>query len=145
MFKYPAVFNLLLATMVGMASAPAVYSIAPSLEGTIFPVVDNVNIYESHAISDTTTEFSGSAKKIRECQFLRLEWFIVQNGHYAQVDLTFIEKSKARASGYFDFGPWNVKIPVSDFPQHSVAVVYHRCHWLWDTETKFYTPPAQTK
>lgn len=127
--------------VLGVAISSAVLSgaltIAPTVEGRLFPVVDQTSI-EVTPIGDRAMVI-GSAHKRRSCDFLRLEWFYGDpNGLAVRVPVEFREGTKLRDEGWFDFGPWLLSLRAEFVEGQSYALVYHRCHPLWVTVSELW-------
>lgn len=108
------------------------------VEGRFSPVVAPAYIERVEPVGRVSTRIWGWAAKLRTCSFNRLEWRLGDGRSYALVDLEFEEGSKVRGDGRFHFGPWRLHLTPEQLFERSYAVVYHRCHWLWLTRTRFY-------
>jgi hypothetical protein len=111
---------------------------AGKIEGALFPVVVDTKIESANRISSLNTRVYGSAKKLRECSFVRIDWFLGTPDLGTYVPVTFEEQSKVRPAEGFQFGPWVLRMSPEEVKDFSYAIVYHRCHPLWLTETRFY-------
>ncbi|KQZ49692.1 hypothetical protein ASD54_12195 [Rhizobium sp. Root149] len=114
------------------------------LEGKIFPVVAGTDVTKIVKSTSKIDElpgqilFYGKARKVRECAYDHIEWFMTDGGIDTRVDIALYESDKIRRPGEFQFGPWGTKMTAEELRYRSYAVVYHRCHWLWLTATHFY-------
>lgn len=107
------------------------------VEGALWPVIVGTDITKTHEAGDETL-FYGRATQVRSCGFDRMEWFLDDGHNFSRVDVTMLETGKIRRPGGFAFGPWSVRLSRADLRQRTYAIVYHRCHPLWLTATKFY-------
>lgn len=110
------------------------------VEGRLWPVTGRAVIEGSEAAGVGYTRIWGRIRKERDCAFVRVEWRLGSPGRYAAgaysvADLVFEEGTHVRRSGPFAFGPWRVQLTRDQLLNRSHAVVFHRCHWLWLTET----------
>lgn len=108
------------------------------IEGTLFPVVDRTQITRTEPVSEVSTRFWGEFRKTRDCQFDSIEFYVGEPGKSARVDFRFEEGSKVRSDGFEVFGPWVVQLTQDQIRERSYSVVWHRCHALWLTRTRFY-------
>lgn len=109
------------------------------IEGTIWPVVKGTAITDVND-DGVTSVFFGVSEKVRECHFERIEWFIgnPERGLRSPVQVIFLERDKLRPAAPFEFGPWGVRIDEETLRRGSFAEVYHDCHALFPTVTRFY-------
>ncbi len=108
------------------------------IEGYFFPVA-HLGVIEAHeAVGETWTRIWGRSHRLRHCSFDHLSWFLGREGEDSRADLVFEEGTKVRGGGRFDFGPWRVQLTPAQLFERSYAIVYHRCHPFWLTETRFY-------
>jgi hypothetical protein len=113
-------------------------------EGRMFPVVAGTDV--TRAVShqkgvpdiEGQTVFYGVAKKLRNCSFDRIEWWLEKDGIASRVSVIFYDAAVIRRAGEFRFGPWGVQMRRKDLMENSWATVYHRCHRLYLTATHFY-------
>ena len=111
------------------------------LEGLIHPVVTKGEITRTEVVGETGTRIWGHSQRLRDCNFVGLSWRLGDLSHYSVADLIFEEGTHVRPGGYFDFGPWVVQLTPDQLDSGSYAIVYHRCHPLWVTETFFFGDP----
>jgi hypothetical protein len=109
------------------------------IEGNIWPVVRGTQITE---VDDdgVTSVFFGVSEKVRDCSFERIEWFIGDplGGMRSPVQVIFLDRDKLRPAAPFEFGPWGVRLSEETLREGSFAEVYHDCHPLFPTVTRFY-------
>ncbi|WP_224823552.1 hypothetical protein [Cognatishimia sp. MH4019] len=113
-------------------------SVGGYVEGYLFPVVTPGQIERIDFVDGISVRIWGNSARLRQCQFNRLEWRLGDRHAYSVVDLAFEESAKVRASGDFSFGPWRLHLTQKQLRERSYAWVYHRCHWLWLTRSRFY-------
>lgn len=110
----------------------------PSIEGAAFPVVDTVQISRTEPVEENSTRIWGSFNRLRDCDFVTVDFFLGNTTRSARAALEFEEGSKVRGDGYADFGPWVVQLTEKQLEGNSYAVATHRCHPFWETLTQFY-------
>ena len=108
------------------------------VEGVFWPVVSLGQIDRIETVGETRVRFWGHATRLRTCSFERLDWYLGEPSAHSRADLVFEEGTKVRASGEFEFGAWVVQLTPEQLYDRSYAIVYHRCHIFWLTETLFY-------
>jgi hypothetical protein len=113
-------------------------------EGRIFPVLAGSDI--TRAISTVEglpnikgqTIFYGKARKLRMCDFERIEWWVMDGGMATRVDVTMYARGKPRGEDGISFGPWGVMLTKEELLEKSWAIVWSKCHPFFLTATKFY-------
>jgi hypothetical protein len=118
--------------------------LAGRVEGQLFPVATDVRITATERTGTTWTRFWGGFDKVRDCDFVRIDWALQIGENYAVADFRFDEGPKIRYEGGEDFGPWAVQLSTEQLQERGYAVVFHRCHPFWLTETLFYKGPVAT-
>ena len=121
-----------------LVTAMFVNAVGGRVEGHLFPVVSHAEISDLQAVGETRSRVWGHASRLRQCSFDHLVWFLGDENDNARADVVFEEGTKARGQGAFSFGPWLVQLRPQQLRDRSFAVVYHRCHPFWLTETRFY-------
>ncbi|UQS95101.1 hypothetical protein Pam3_30 [Pseudanabaena phage Pam3] len=135
--------NFLFWGALGAILWPTVDTIAPAIEGKLYPVVHPAIIKEIVPTGQIVSVVRGESVKLRSCNFVSINWFLGRPGQpSSRVSVDFLDGTKVRASGEFDWGPWRVAIPADLLATGSYAVVVHRCHPLWETESLFWAPVA---
>ena len=129
--------KILIVALVGISLWFAI-SIGGVIEGKFYPVVKPADIQRVEPAGDVSTRIWGRAVRLRNCSFQRLEWRLGTEAAFSVVDLDFEESSKVRNSGRFQFGPWRLHLTPDQLSERSYAIVFHRCHRLWLTQTRFY-------
>lgn len=111
---------------------------AGRLEGYLFPVVTPAALTAITPEGETFSRIAGHAERLRDCAFVRLEWYFGTFRNNSLVVVTFEEGARRRPIGEMPFGPWLVQLTPDQLTRRSHAVVFHRCHALWLTETEFF-------
>ncbi|WP_317960327.1 hypothetical protein [Phaeobacter inhibens] len=124
------------ALIAAFAMAVAVFgsAVGGQVEGFAFPVADATVFDDVAPAGPTHVRITGHSVKLRDCTFTGIE-FRTQTGTVAAV--TFEEGTRDREAGVFDFGPWLVQLTPEQL-ETATVVVFHRCHPLWATETRWY-------
>jgi len=129
--------KFLIAALAGLM-ALFVQAFGGAIEGYFYPVTEATMITRAERDTDAWTRIWGQAARRRACSFQRLEWRLGDDRAFSVVDLVFEEGAKVRGDGTFEFGPWLLHLSPDQLRKRSYAIVYHRCHWLWLTQTRFY-------
>lgn len=124
------------ALIAAFAMAVAVFgsAVGGQVEGYFFPVAGETSFDEVKPKGLTHVRITGHSVKLRDCAFSGIE-FRTEIGTVAAI--TFEEGTRDRGEGVFDFGPWIVQLTPEQLDMSNV-VVFHRCHPLWATETRWY-------
>jgi hypothetical protein len=118
-----------------MALTPAVFSVGPYLESRYFPVTRDVEVVQEH-ISDAGTSFYVRFDKVRRCDFDGLAWYDGNRRLWVDFEPGAKRAPRTRPPGDQYAGPWFVE--GLQGTTGSRAFVYHRCHPLWTTITRFF-------
>lgn len=129
--------KILIAALAGLMLM-FVHAFGGVVEGRLFPVTSNPEISKIEDQGEGWTRVWGVAERLRGCSFHRLEWRLGNDDAFAVVDLVFEEGSKVRGDGTFSFGPWLLHLTPDQMQTRSYAIVFHRCHPFWLTQTRFY-------
>lgn len=133
--------NLFFWAAIGMIVWPTIDTVAPALEGSLFPVVNRASLTDITPTGQVVASVRGSSVKLRSCDFVSVNWFLGRPGQpSARVSVDFLEAVKVRAKGPYDFGPWKVAIPAELIATGSYATIVHSCHPFWNTESLFWAP-----
>lgn len=120
---------------------PLAFPILSQYEGTLFPVVENVDV-KNVGEADAGIYVNVSFDKVRACEFLGISWYdsfgdrsailfeAQAGGKNGEIPTTRPVRSGQQA------GPW--KLIGIDRLDGSTAILSHRCHPLWITYTRFY-------
>ena len=130
--------NSLLASVLVLGFYVYVQTFAGTIEGRYSPVVVGVSINRVEPVGDTKSRIWGEFQKVRNCEFVGLEFYLGTPANSARVDLDIEEASKQRGEGFEDFGPWLVQLDPEQLSGRAFAIVRHKCHPFWITETGFY-------
>jgi len=108
------------------------------VEGMIAPVVTIAKITISeNSTHDGWAEVSGEFDKIRDCRFESLEWYWKGEKSDSRIAMTF-SKTQTRGAGHQVFDKWRLQMPADQVKGNSYVLVYHSCHPIWKTVTRFY-------
>ena len=119
-------------------SMPLWVPYAPSTEGRLLPVVENVEIRDEQLTSDGLS-FNVWIDKQRDCEFVGIAWYKLNKQNEPRlVDVEFNRGGSpvSRLAGHQNAGTWT--IPGIRTLDRTIAFVQHRCHPLWQTYTKFF-------
>ena len=116
-------------------------SIVPQLEGRLFPVTKPMQIAEVVPDGMNGVQIRGTIEKIRDCAFVEVRFFLGTPKARAQVQVQFLEESRVRERGQFEFGPWYVQLTPEQLRGEWFAYALHRCHWGWETRTPLHPAP----
>lgn len=109
-----------------------------AIEGIINPVVSVVQLDVSKdEDNDGWAEVSGDFFKLRNCNLHTLEWFWSGESGATRVPV-MRSTTPIRDVGDQHFESLLVHMDYKQLKEHSYAIVYHECHPLWKTSTKFY-------
>lgn len=119
------------------------WTIGPWVETKFFPVVSKLQVDE--IVDDNgRTKLLVHFNKLRSCDYVGIAWFRgtkATSFERVAVELTRSasdQSSPNRPTGLQRSGPWYVSMSKRELQQNSFAVLYHKCHWFWVTETDFY-------
>lgn len=111
---------------------------AGKLEGWSYPVVSGVTLETIEKYGDYSSKIAGQFDIIRDCDFRSIKWYVGTEQNHTDVIHEFIEGSKKRQEGNHTFGPWLVSVNPDEILRNVFADVYHECHGVFDTITRFY-------
>ena len=120
---------------------PLLWPLLKKAEPILLPVVTDFKV-EKLVIVEEGTLIWVSLNKIRNCQYLGMEWYrgnrrIVFDTERKDSD----HSAKSRIVGEHIIGPWFLE---DTFGLDGVTgYVQHSCHPLWTTRTKLYPPKSQ--
>lgn len=133
--------NLLFFAAIGMIIWPTIDTVAPAVEGRLFPVVSRSVLRDITPTGQVVSAIRGETVKRRNCDFVSINWFLGKPGQpSARVSVDFMDGTRVRALGPYEFGPWKVAIPADIIASGSYAIAIHSCHPFWNTESMFYAP-----
>lgn len=123
----------------GLLVWPMLATFAPRIEGKLYPVVVSTELTQVRPIDETNSMIYGAARKVRDCSYIRIEWYYGDpNGRHVLVPLDILEPSKIRGDGQFSFGPWQLNLGKDLVREETFALVYHDCHPFWPTVSQFW-------
>lgn len=132
------IMNILFGVMMVMASYPFLALLGPVIEEKIAPVVVDTRLINLTTSPNGTTMLYGTSVKKRDCIFDHIEWFQVEGSRAVRTDVAFGHgPSIVRKPGVFSFGPWTIRMQ-PNLISSSYAIVYHRCHMFWLSQSRFY-------
>ena len=113
--------------------ASALFSLAESIERTLFPVVEKFEVL-SIVRDDDTVLVSGTLIKARKCQIVGLR---AMSEADSMLQVEYLDRPHGadlftRPTGLSTWGPWRVH-PGS--ARYVTLISEHRCHWFWTVET----------
>ena len=118
--------------LVAVTWTPYIQPVIGKFEGIINPVIRDFTL--TSIIADgPTTHIMGTFELLRadQCSFRFIEWDVV--GAHGQRDapagIVFTKGSFVRDDGLNYFGPWQITMSADNLENHSIAKVFHRCHW----------------
>lgn len=129
-----------------IAGALVVQSDIPGdIEGGLFPVVGPASLELVREV-DGVTLYAAEAEKLRDCEWVRTEWFLGDiDGRAAQADMRHLDPPEVRTPGALSWDAIEVDLTDRQVRRNSYAYVYHKCHgdWLWETRSLFFlgSPP----
>lgn len=119
-----------------MAMTPTVFTIGPYIESRFFPVTEDTQILNEQTVP-TGTSFYVVFNKARRCDFAGIAWYVGDQRLPVDFEPSAELMPRSRPPGDQHAGPWFVN--GLHGTANSRAYVYHRCHPLWTTITRFYT------
>ncbi len=112
------------------------HSIAGVLEGAILPVLARMELSEIVEIDETHVQVQGRSRRLRSCAVDRIEWYLGAPRARALVDVIFVDGSGIAAEDIF--GPFVLPMNDTQLRNRSHAVIFHRCHRFWLTQTRLF-------
>jgi hypothetical protein len=122
----------------------AVFRAAPEFEGDIAPVTTPARLSKP-PIPDgpMSTVLSLEAVKLRgQCKWRDVVCYMGRrDGDNVSVPCRFLDQPTIRPAGALKWEGLKIDVPPAFWPQ-TYADVFHRCHPLWRTRSKFWTGSA---
>lgn len=123
-------------------TAVFIHGTAGEIEGRLFPVMGRLTIYDPEPFPppDYRTRFRGRAVKRRNCEFVRVEWFLgPRDGAHVEVRFEYTDPPMLRATGEHAWNGILIHLSPDVVLSNSHADVLHRCPWRpWLTRTPYY-------
>lgn len=135
-FNVENMFRAAVLLAFSLALTPAVFTLGPYLESKFFPVTEDTQILNERQVSSGTS-FYVRFTKARRCTFTGLAWYVGDQRLPVDFEPGADTMPRSRPRGDQHTGPWFVAGLYGT--EKSRAYVYHRCHPLWTTITRFYT------
>lgn len=139
------VVKLLCAIVIFFAFLFTVFTLGPSVEARLFPVVSKLTIVSLTADTDGNAVITAEFTKHRDCQYLGITWFHGKpDGYFSRATVILRpgsgtdDSGTTRPPGTQRSGPWVIGIPVDEIETNSFAMLSHQCHPFWVTTTDFY-------
>ena len=120
-----------------------VYELGGEVEGRIWPVMGQLELSEPEAYPPPSyrTRWKGRATKLRNCNFVRLEWYLgPRHGRHVEVEVEFTDPPEIRMAGELHWDGIVISLVPEATLRNSHADVLHRCPGRpWLTRTPFFT------
>ena len=120
-----------------------VFWIGPEQEGTLFPVVTELEPMIVERDSDDTIRLMGEFSKMRDCRLVAVDFYVgKRGGRVYRASFEFDDgqlSARALPRGQHIRGPWLIGMTKHNFWNNSFADVIHDCHVLWHTRSRFWT------
>ena len=118
------------------------YKFMPTIEGRIAPVVTVAELSNPRAFGTSAPRyrFDATARKMRDCQFIRIEWYFGERGGTrVEVRSTFIDPPQIRGVGEMSWTGLVINAQPLTVLENTNADVIHQCpgRW-WQTRTPFF-------
>lgn len=134
-----------IAVLLGLLLLLAMQS-AKYVESRFFPVMRGTEITGLEAVGTIDrplTRVSLSSTKIRDCDWIGIEWYLGEvDGRAARVPARFEDKPQIRDKGFHKWDSLMIGLPEGFIIDGSYGMVTHRCHGGWTTTTVFYPSEA---
>ena len=131
-------FAAFLAVLATLIAFPVVLSTAGTIETLYFPVINSFTIDNSLVTGDNATVIEGTLDRNRNCKFIAVGWFLRKGDVDVAIPIERVPRSPNRPIGTYRFGPWKLFASRQEIEDNGYAVVYHRCHPLYVTESYIY-------
>lgn len=132
------------AAVIFFCTGVIIWTVGPTLETRLFPVVGKLAILRIEALPDGRLAVYAAFRKLRACDYIGIAWYRgVQAGSFERVPIALLRErgdvsSPNRPVGFQTSGPWQVAIPPDQIRNNSFVELFHRCHPFWVTRTEFY-------
>ena len=123
--------------------------VGPQFEGRLAPVAGKMEIILAEQISPNRTRIWAHFHKWRDCEPKGLHFYVGERGGDVYRVLTDVRSAETHMEpfaqlppGGHSSGPWIIGMSEADLMSYSFADVLHRCHFMWNTRSRFYTSPS---
>lgn len=111
-----------------------------SLHGFVFPTVTQLEIesiepYDYNGLDASI--ISGSADKLRNCDFVGMDWFTNADSVQGTIESFFLDPPQGRSSGRQYWSAIVVGIDINRVVE-SISYVHHACSFSLPVKTKFF-------
>lgn len=118
----------------GAVILSALFSLAETVERTLFPVVEKFEVLSIVRNDDGTTSVSGTLVKSRKCKIIGLR---AMSEADSPLQVEYLDRPSGtdlftRPLGLSTWGPWRVH---TGGARYVMLLSEHRCHWFWTVET----------
>lgn len=131
--------NWSLAAILGVLAFILFKPMLPEFEGDLFPVVVDANITAVESTGDMHTDIRGETTKVRACEWIKTEVWAGEPGRSMLLSVTRPDGLTNFGLGRSAWSPMRLPLP-QQLTTRATAVVEHRCHALWNTETRLFGP-----
>jgi hypothetical protein len=120
------------------------FVLGPALETRHRPVLSKLTILSVDEVTSETSMVRAEFTKLRSCEYMGIAWYRGSEANdFERVSMIPVEdpedtSTPNRPVGTQRVGPWRLTMPAGEVRQNSFVQVFHRCHPLWTTMTKFY-------
>jgi hypothetical protein len=139
------IFKAFASAIIFASTLGVLYAVGPWVETRFFPVVEKLQILRAEPGDDgATTVLHAAFRKIRDCEYIGMSWFRGDRAEsFERVPVVLMRRegdtsSPNRPLGYQRAGPWVIHVPPDELATKSFAILHHRCHGLWTSNTEFY-------
>ena len=137
-------FKLTIGLLTAIA-ALIIHNVGGIIEGRIAPVTSALEISAPTPYPPPSyrTKWRGKAKKLRNCRFVRLEWYLgPRNGNHVQVQIEVTDEPRIRETGEIEWEGIVVSLPPDEVLQNSHADFVHSCPYRpWLVRTRVFDSP----
>lgn len=115
-----------------------------NIDGTSNPVVAPLVIRHVEAVDEQWTEFTGTSRKLRQCSFRRVDWYLGTRDKPNVPIPVVMGEPQIRLKGPILIEDWRIKIaPPDRIWSETFADVFHQCTLAgidlpWLTRTRFW-------
>lgn len=120
------------------------FVLGPAVETRWFPVLNKMTILDVRPLTGSTSAVYTEFSKRRSCEYMGIAWYRGnEDKNFERVSMVSMRdpgdtSSPSRPVGSQRAGPWRIAMPAEEVRENSFVQVFHRCHPLWTTMTRFY-------